>query len=106
MNYRRNLRTDKYEYVQVGEWTNGLTIRPDKIRWFDGRLEAPQSRCSVPCEIGEIKRIRTRSCCWICTPCKEYEITVDEVTCQDCGEGRWPNEDKLSCYDLPVIAHE
>lgn len=26
---------------------------------------------------------------------------MDEFTCQDCGEARWPFEDKTGCYDLP-----
>ena len=26
----------------------------------------------------------------------------DEHTCEDCGHGRWPYDDKLSCYDLEV----
>ena len=26
----------------------------------------------------------------------------DEYTCEDCGHGRWPYDDKLSCYDLEV----
>lgn len=27
---------------------------------------------------------------------------ADEFTCVDCGNGYWPNEDKLSCYPLEV----
>lgn len=26
----------------------------------------------------------------------------DENTCRDCGPGRWPHEDKLSCFDLEM----
>ena len=39
-------------------------------------------------------------CCWICDECKPWEKLVDEYTCEDCGYGRWPDEDKLSCHDL------
>ena len=27
---------------------------------------------------------------------------MDEHHCRDCGHGRWPYDDKLSCYDLEV----
>lgn len=40
------------------------------------------------------------SCCWICNECRPWQYVKNEM-CVDCGEGRWPNDDKLSCYTLP-----
>lgn len=42
------------------------------------------------------------TCCWVCDNCEEYEYVYDENTCRDCGPGRWPHEDKLSCFDLEI----
>lgn len=102
MNYRINGVSGKYEYMEVGEWMNSLKITPNKIRWFDGQQQTPNSICSETCKKGEIKNIESVQCCWICRPCKIYEITVDDFTCRDCGEGRYPNEDRRSCYEVQV----
>lgn len=42
------------------------------------------------------------TCCWICDKCEDYEYVHDEFSCQDCGPGRWPYDDKLSCYSLEL----
>ncbi|KAF0309242.1 Metabotropic glutamate receptor [Amphibalanus amphitrite] len=42
------------------------------------------------------------TCCWMCDKCEPFEFMKDEHTCEDCGHGRWPYPDKLSCYDLEV----
>ena len=40
------------------------------------------------------------SCCWHCQECQPYERLLDEFTCEDCGEGRYPIDNKTECYDL------
>lgn len=39
-------------------------------------------------------------CCWACGKCEDFEYLINETTCMDCGEGRWPQTDRRSCYDL------
>ena len=39
-------------------------------------------------------------CCWHCQACHPYERLLDEHTCEDCGEGRWPHDNKTECFDL------
>lgn len=39
------------------------------------------------------------TCCWVCVPCKENEIVVDEAHCQACDLGWWPNSQQTGrCY--------
>jgi metabotropic glutamate receptor 3 len=38
----------------------------------------------------------------VCDNCEEYEYVFDEFTCKDCGPGRWPFDDKQSCYSLAI----
>lgn len=102
MNYRQNLNTGKYEFLEVGEWKNFVTIRPNEIRWINGQPEVPSSACSRPCRVGEIKMFGRRSCCWVCIPCKENEITLDQKTCQECDEGSYPDEDRRTCHKINV----
>ena len=40
------------------------------------------------------------SCCWHCQKCDAYARLVDEFTCEDCGNGSWPHENKTECYEL------
>ena len=41
------------------------------------------------------------NCCWHCQECQPYERLLDEFTCEDCGDGRWPHANKSECMDLP-----
>jgi hypothetical protein len=42
------------------------------------------------------------TCCWICQKCQDFEFMVDKFTCEDCGNGNWPNDNKTSCFELPM----
>ncbi len=41
-------------------------------------------------------------CCWSCDRCDPWEYVESEFKCADCGDGRWPYDDKKACYDLEV----
>ncbi|KAI2796560.1 Metabotropic glutamate receptor 3, partial [Blomia tropicalis] len=122
-NFQRSPGTQQYYYKRVGEWSDsGLKLHMDQL--FFGRtsdehedimsvvtdstgheriIRIPQSICSKPCKVGQIKIIQQGDrCCWICTPCRPYEYVFNESLCVDCGEGRWPYPDKQSCYDLDL----
>ncbi len=99
MNYRRNRTTREYEYVTVGVWTNGLNMSgEDLILWEGGTQEIPESYCSAPCAVGEVKHGET--CCWVCVPCQPGQRVRDEFTCEDCDVGWWPTNDRTGCYKL------
>ena len=102
MNYKLNRATRKYEYVTVGSWVSSLDLELDEIVWTGGTMDLPTSRCSRPCDYDEVKHVGEDGdmCCWVCIKCQSWEYVKDEYTCVDCGEGRWPFEDRLGCYDL------
>ena len=109
-------------FLKVGEWfDSGLYLEMEKIFFGTTSDEhesqinqilvndtmymvgIPESICSKPCKLGQIKIVQAGDrCCWICTNCRPYEYVYNESHCLDCGEGRWPYPDKQSCYDLQL----
>ena len=79
-----------------------LVIDRDRTLWKHGDPSSPRSVCSEPCEPGYVKKNEADSCCWICVKCVEYEILIDENTCEACPNGSYPNADKKECVSLPV----
>ncbi|CAH8442461.1 unnamed protein product [Schistosoma turkestanicum] len=88
----------------------------------------PESVCSKPCKVGQVKRIDWgRSCCWICINCSSQQIVtsvnfdkndnntkMNSVTnkntstmhvspmCQFCSPGYRPNKNQTKCQLLPI----
>ncbi|CAH8481755.1 unnamed protein product [Schistosoma rodhaini] len=88
----------------------------------------PESVCSKPCNVGQIKRIDWgRSCCWICINCSSQQIVTsvnlnknlnntinNNITnkstsnpmaspmCQFCSPGYRPNKNQTKCQLLPI----
>lgn len=93
-----------FEYSAVGRWTESdYNLQLEDIEFIRGDRSVPESYCSRPCELGQAKIMRAGDhCCWICKTCAPYEYLPDEFSCQDCGIGRWPIQNKTSCYDLPL----
>lgn len=91
-----------FEYSSIGRWTeNDYILEMDQIEFIQGRKVIPESYCSRPCELGQAKIMRAGDhCCWICKTCAPYEFLPDEFSCQDCGIGRWPVQNKTSCFNL------
>ncbi|XP_040579714.2 LOW QUALITY PROTEIN: metabotropic glutamate receptor-like [Lepeophtheirus salmonis] len=116
-NYQRNPDNNTV-YKIIGKWYHKLQMNVSDIMWTDpilsranlnaseirvGPNEYPKSVCSLPCKIGEIMIMSTGdTCCWICQKCQDYEYMEDEFTCKDCGNGRWPHNNKSLCYDLEL----
>ncbi|XP_045107774.1 metabotropic glutamate receptor-like isoform X2 [Portunus trituberculatus] len=101
-NYRKIPGTSVYNYSVVGSWYSRLDLNLSEVSWANDTTTVPTSVCSHPCQVGEIKIVQQGdTCCWICTPCKDWEMMVEESLCIDCGPGRWPYDNKSSCYDLP-----
>ncbi len=100
-NYQRVPGSDKFTYIQVGEWAESLSLNEGLIGWPRG-ADVPTSQCSDPCAPNEMKKMQAGEyCCWICTPCEPYEYLLDEFTCMPCAPGQWPSPDLTGCYDLP-----
>lgn len=91
-----------FEYSSIGRWTeNDYILQMDQLEFIQGDKVIPESYCSRPCELGQAKIMRAGDhCCWICKTCAPYEFLPDEFSCQDCGIGRWPVQNKTSCFNL------
>ncbi|VDK43789.1 unnamed protein product [Anisakis simplex] len=108
LNYQPSFRdkrsaTDgrRSEYVEVGRWSEDqLELNDEKMWWNDGGV--PISQCSMPCPLGYRKQLIKvdEICCWACGKCEDYEYLINETTCMDCGQGRWPTSDRTDCFDL------
>lgn len=119
------MANNQYYYKRVGQWSEaGLELLLDELVFsiesdddddiysdievdgpdgFSRIVRVPESICSKPCKVGQIKIVQQGDrCCWICANCRSYEYVYNESTCEDCGEGRWPYPDKQSCYDLEL----
>uniref|UniRef100_A0A914DR92 G-protein coupled receptors family 3 profile domain-containing protein n=1 Tax=Acrobeloides nanus TaxID=290746 RepID=A0A914DR92_9BILA len=98
--------TERGGYREVGKWSEQkLEIYESEFFWNvenggDGKV--PISVCSPDCRLGYKKQLikSDELCCWACSKCEDYEYLVNETTCQDCGIGRWPLENRTDCYDL------
>ncbi|EDW52640.1 GM13020 [Drosophila sechellia] len=101
LNYQRLENSSGYQYKVIGKWFNGLQLNSETVVW-NKETEQPTSACSLPCEVGMIKKQQGDTCCWICDSCESFEYVYDEFTCKDCGPGLWPYVDKLSCYALDI----
>ncbi|KAI8764219.1 metabotropic glutamate receptor, partial [Biomphalaria glabrata] len=103
MNFRRNRRTREYEYHVVGTWSGELNLNQSDIVWAGETQDVPRSRCSEPCQEGEIKyNQKGEQCCWICTRCNPWEYIQNEKTCESCEAGYWPYPNKTGCFALEV----
>ncbi|XP_044251282.1 metabotropic glutamate receptor [Drosophila takahashii] len=101
LNYQRLENSSGYQYKVIGKWFNGLQLNSETVVW-NKEAEQPTSACSLPCEVGMIKKQQGDTCCWICDSCESFEYVYDAFTCKDCGPGLWPYADKLSCYALDI----
>ncbi|XP_041353845.1 metabotropic glutamate receptor 5-like isoform X2 [Gigantopelta aegis] len=92
-----------YRYVTVGTWKTGtLEVNSSIIRWPNGQSDTPESICSKPCPKGFVKQVKGVVCCWVCTPCKENAIVINNSTCEACPLGYRPNDELDSCEQIPV----
>eukprot|EP00058_Branchiostoma_floridae_P028593 XP_002614084.1 hypothetical protein BRAFLDRAFT_67330 [Branchiostoma floridae] len=102
LNYQQ-ISDGVYEYVPVGSYSEGLDVNVSMIRFRLDNESYPDSFCSKDCGIGEMKSLQNEaSCCWICIPCQKYHILVDEFTCEECEQGKIPDEFKRQCLNVSL----
>ncbi|XP_066247281.1 metabotropic glutamate receptor isoform X1 [Euwallacea similis] len=102
LNYQRFPNSSGYHYKVVGKWFSSLQLQHESLIFDHNVPGTPMSVCSLPCDVGMIKKQQGDTCCWICDKCEEYEYVYDEFTCKDCGHGYWPYPDKTACYQLEI----
>ncbi|KAJ8026655.1 Metabotropic glutamate receptor 1 [Holothuria leucospilota] len=93
-----------FDYLQIGEWFNGLlSINDSALVWKKRENYEVESYCSKPCSKGHKKNIRDNiQCCWACVPCGQRDYLKDEFTCEPCKEGYAPNAELTDCDLIEV----
>ncbi|KAL8613951.1 hypothetical protein ACOMHN_023187 [Nucella lapillus] len=112
LNYQPVIHADgnvTYEYVTIGQWMTGNLAMNDNGIYWPGKGRNPDkpfySVCSQPCGPGFVKQgvgSDGLTCCWVCTPCQDTEIVVDEAHCSPCDLGWWPSDNKTDCEEIAV----
>ncbi|XP_075039846.1 metabotropic glutamate receptor 7 [Mixophyes fleayi] len=94
-------------YRLIGQWTDELQLSIEDMKWTKGMPEIPPSVCSLPCKLGQRKKIaKGMPCCWQCDPCDGYKYLLDEVTCFRCAFNMRPNQNRTGCDPIPIIKLE
>ncbi|GAB0098135.1 Metabotropic glutamate receptor [Sergentomyia squamirostris] len=93
--YQYQQKGNRFDYVQIGTWKEGLDLNFDALKWVGGH---PRSLCSEPCPIGHVRNYQD-ACCWACVKCRE-DAFVNNDTCLACEPGWAPNEHKSGCEKL------
>ena len=99
------LQDGLYRYTGVGMWDvdTGLSI-DGPIQWNAGD-EAPESICSRPCGVGEIRVAVPEQaiCCFECQQCLNNTAAIGN-RCVLCGArlGFQANENHTECIEIPI----
>ncbi|KAK2893074.1 hypothetical protein Q8A67_013062 [Cirrhinus molitorella] len=95
------------EYKVIGQWTNKLHLNVNAMRWRTGDPTLPGSVCSVPCQMGERKKIvKGVPCCWHCERCEGYHFQASEFICELCPYEQRPDRNRTGCIPIPIIKLE
>lgn len=93
--------------VKVGSWHQGdnpkLFVNKNLIRWSNGSVVVPVSRCSKTCPPGT-KQTAPIACCWECIQCQEGSISsaAGSSNCTKCSRDEKSNEARTKCIPLPI----
>lgn len=82
----------------------GVSINETLIKWAPIWRTTPNSYCSRPCSLTQIKKpaISNPECCWSCVKCGKTSFLMNN-TCRACAPGSRPNTNLSACYVLPVV---
>ncbi|KAK7129625.1 hypothetical protein R3I93_019313 [Phoxinus phoxinus] len=95
------------EYKVIGQWTNKLHLNVDGMHWRTGDPTLPISVCSVPCQMGERKKVvKGVPCCWHCERCEGYHFQASEFICELCPYEQRPDRNRTGCIPIPIIKLE
>ncbi|MGH0153801.1 UNVERIFIED_CONTAM: hypothetical protein FKN15_025093 [Acipenser sinensis] len=94
-------------YRVIGQWTNHLRLNVEEMQWSGGGQAIPDSVCSLPCKLGERKKmVKGVACCWHCELCDGYRYQADEFTCETCPFDMRPAANRTACLPTPIVKLE
>ncbi|GJQ86872.1 putative receptor family ligand binding region [Trypoxylus dichotomus] len=101
----KQVANGKYRWIRVGEYNQGeLKLNMSDIQFKLGNPKPPESVCSLPCALGQAKKlVEGESCCWHCFNCTQYQIRHpdDPTQCIVCPQGTVPDPHHVECQDIP-----
>lgn len=113
MNFQQR-KNGEWIYVNIGSWRflrnsskqlkgGELNIDDSLVSWGNAKKRPPQSYCSEPCGLRQIrkKRIVNPQCCWACERCKAKQVIINN-TCQACALGYIPDARLAKCLKLDL----
>ncbi|XP_038873980.1 metabotropic glutamate receptor 8-like isoform X2 [Salvelinus namaycush] len=104
--YQINKRSTA-EYKVIGHWTDQLHLNMDAMQWTSGDPSVPASVCSLPCKMGERKKVvKGVPCCWHCERCEGYHFQASELICELCPYEQRPDQNHTGCQPIPIIKLE
>ena len=89
------------DYLSSNE-TGTLVFDASAVTWKKGKQNAVSS-CRLPCPGGQIYRRNNgfrKKCCWKCIPCKDNQITDNNI-CKTCNGESKPDQDRKTCITIP-----
>uniref|UniRef100_A0A6Q2YML2 G-protein coupled receptors family 3 profile domain-containing protein n=1 Tax=Esox lucius TaxID=8010 RepID=A0A6Q2YML2_ESOLU len=94
-------------YKVIGHWTDQLYLNIDAMQWTNGDSSVPASVCSLPCKMGERKKVvKGVPCCWHCERCEGYHFQASEFVCELCPYEQRPDQNRTGCQPIPIIKLE
>ncbi|KAA0712432.1 Metabotropic glutamate receptor 7 [Triplophysa tibetana] len=104
--YQMNINNTPF-YKVIGQWTESLQLNIEDMQWPSGEMEIPSSVCSLPCKMGQRKKVvKGVPCCWHCEPCDGYQYQYDETSCRLCAYNMRPNSNRTGCQPIPIVKLE
>ncbi|XP_071005158.1 metabotropic glutamate receptor 8-like [Oncorhynchus clarkii lewisi] len=95
------------EYKVIGHWTDQLYLNMDAMQWTSGDPSVPASVCSLPCKMGERKKVvKGVPCCWHCERCEGYHFQASEFMCELCPYEQRPDQNHTGCQPISIIKLE
>uniref|UniRef100_A0A8C8SFE8 Glutamate metabotropic receptor 4 n=1 Tax=Pelusios castaneus TaxID=367368 RepID=A0A8C8SFE8_9SAUR len=105
--YQYQIKNSTPEYKVIGQWTDHLHLKIERMQWPSVGQQPPSSICSLPCKPGERKKlVKGIPCCWHCERCDGYQYQLDEFHCKMCRFNERPNENHTSCVPIPIVKLE
>uniref|UniRef100_A0A8C0IQ85 Glutamate metabotropic receptor 4 n=1 Tax=Chelonoidis abingdonii TaxID=106734 RepID=A0A8C0IQ85_CHEAB len=105
--YQYQIKNSTAEYKVIGQWTDHLHLKIERMHWPGGAHQLPSSICSQPCKPGERKKlVKGIPCCWHCERCDGYQYQLDEFHCKMCRFNERPDENHTSCVPIPIVKLE
>lgn len=103
----------EWAYITVGSWRSlrnsseegkgELNIIDSLVSWGNAKKRPPQSFCSEPCALRQIRKHKTINtrCCWDCEHCGSNEVIVNN-TCRACNLGYKPDSSLTKCLKIDL----